>query len=541
VTKRTAPLAALFLLFAAIGIAGANDIYVAQSAQGANTGTSCANAYAYTFFNAASNWGSGASQIGSGTTVHICGIITATSGANLFTFQKSGSSSAYVTLYFESSAVLEAPYFGTGPNAAIYLNNQSYVLVDGGSNGTIENTLNGTSGASCIGGPCSYQQSSLFIEADCSNCEIRNLSFVNNYLRTSLSDLPNLSQDGCIFSDGYHPHNNMKIDNNTAHDVRYCMTFQWGGSSGSSFAFYNNTVTRANGMLDLSGCSNGTDYDTVKIYGNTISNFAVWDDSTGGEKYHHDGIHLYACNASSASVSNLAIYNNSFEGPVGSCCMTAPIYLENEPNTATLLSGYIFNNTFTYSVGDCKNTCGNGMINPQAGTTTVLVANNTLYGDPANQNGVCYNTSTPVSGLSIVNNVMTGCGELISISSALMAAQQPDYNVYANSGSSAFVCNGNFYSAAQFSSWKSCIGADAHSSYQSSAKLNSDLTLQAGSPAIGAASNLSSQCVGVAAPLCTDKVGNARPTSGAWDAGAFVYSANAGQPNPPSGLYATVN
>lgn len=71
----------MILTLATAGLAKANDIYVAQSALGGNTGTDCSNAKAYTFFSSSSNWGTALSQIGPGSTVHICGTITAGNGA----------------------------------------------------------------------------------------------------------------------------------------------------------------------------------------------------------------------------------------------------------------------------------------------------------------------------------------------------------------------------------------------------------------------------------------------------------------------------
>src|ERR1700685_1857894 len=59
-----------------VASAAASTVYVAQSAAGSANGSSCTNAYAVTFFNASSNWGTGASQIGPGTTVDLCGTIT---------------------------------------------------------------------------------------------------------------------------------------------------------------------------------------------------------------------------------------------------------------------------------------------------------------------------------------------------------------------------------------------------------------------------------------------------------------------------------
>src|SRR5271170_5558473 len=88
----------VFVVYAASGTARAADIYVAQGAAGQNTGQDCADAYAYTFFNASSNWGSLAGQIGPGTTVHLCGTITSP-----LTAQGSGTSSSPITILFDAA------------------------------------------------------------------------------------------------------------------------------------------------------------------------------------------------------------------------------------------------------------------------------------------------------------------------------------------------------------------------------------------------------------------------------------------------------
>src|SRR5581483_9018250 len=51
--------------------------------------------------------------------------------------------------------------------------------------------------------------------------------------------------------------------------------------------------------------------------------------------------------------------------------------------------------------------------------------------------------------------------------------------------------------------------------------LNSAGVPQAGSAAIGAGANLTSLCTGNLVPLCSDIAGNPRPSTGAWDAGAY--------------------
>ena len=56
--------------------AASSNVYLSQSAAGSGDGSSCANARAVSFFNSSSNWGAGATQIGPGTVVRLCGTIT---------------------------------------------------------------------------------------------------------------------------------------------------------------------------------------------------------------------------------------------------------------------------------------------------------------------------------------------------------------------------------------------------------------------------------------------------------------------------------
>src|SRR5882724_11123833 len=152
---------ALFLLVSlGIASASANDIYIGQSGSGGANGSSCSNAYPASFFNTSSNWGSADTQIGPGTTAHLCGTI----GTSL-TAQGNGVSGNLVTILFEAGAKLSQPVCNA-MTGCLSLNGRNYVTVDGGSNGVIENTANGTGRANHGG--------SRGISADgCDNCEIR--------------------------------------------------------------------------------------------------------------------------------------------------------------------------------------------------------------------------------------------------------------------------------------------------------------------------------------------------------------------------------
>src|SRR5580692_4452198 len=130
---RNVLLAAILVMFTA-SLSTASDIYIAQNAAGGNTGADCADAHAVTFFNSSLNWG-WVGQIAPGTTVHLCGTFNAPAGTrDYLMFHGSGASGNVITLLFESGAVLTAPYWSGG---VIDVNANSYVVVDGGANGTI--------------------------------------------------------------------------------------------------------------------------------------------------------------------------------------------------------------------------------------------------------------------------------------------------------------------------------------------------------------------------------------------------------------------
>src|ERR1700722_4423412 len=84
---------ALLCLAVSCSPACGKDIYISQTIAGAANGSSCANAYPATYFNTSGNWGPGASQIGPGTTVHLCGTISTPISA-----QASGTMGSPITI-----------------------------------------------------------------------------------------------------------------------------------------------------------------------------------------------------------------------------------------------------------------------------------------------------------------------------------------------------------------------------------------------------------------------------------------------------------
>ena len=107
-----------FLILCLVASAHAEDLYIAQSAQGTGNASSPANAAAaYSFFNTASNWDglvdTTNGKIGPGDTVHITGIINATgstaTSANQLQFQRGGVPGNPITLKFDVGGRLRHP------------------------------------------------------------------------------------------------------------------------------------------------------------------------------------------------------------------------------------------------------------------------------------------------------------------------------------------------------------------------------------------------------------------------------------------------
>src|SRR5260370_17213763 len=118
--------------------AGAKDFYIAANQAGAGTGTGCSSAKSYTWFNNTASWGTGAAQIGPGTTVHLCGTFVGTPGQQLLTVRGTGTSAGPITINFETNAILPAPYcsqFGPIPMSA-----QSSIFITRVTHATIKNT-----------------------------------------------------------------------------------------------------------------------------------------------------------------------------------------------------------------------------------------------------------------------------------------------------------------------------------------------------------------------------------------------------------------
>lgn len=448
-------------------------------------------------------------QIGPGTTVHLCGTFTANAGTtDYLMFHGSGTSSNPITLDFEAGAILQAPYWGGTPNVsggAIDTGGNSYITINGGADGTIQATANGTNLANQQGTAVG-----VFTNHG-NNVTIENLTIANLYVHTSnLSDENGQDTYAIWIANG----NNLTVTGNTIHDTKWGITSEFDTNSYSNLIVSDNDIYNIDhGIFHNAGSSSGGQSDT-RIFGNTIHDFANWDDTA--DDNHHDGIHINA-NAGS-SLSGIQIYNNYIYGDPG---INGNTFIFSYPDPGTITSPIqIFNNIFADNSSTHLTADGFVALINVSGT----IVNNTFM-NPA---GGSAGGSQPVGvdiytgGTNTVeNNIFSDLTEPLRFGAAGMVSNYNDfYGVPTNGGwEQPF---GTYYSS--LASWTAATGNDAASS-TSNPSLNSSYVPQSGSPVIGAGVNLSTTCSGQPNPglgaLCYNFNGVARPSSGAWNDGAM--------------------
>ncbi len=532
----------------------ASDIYIAQNATGANNGQDCSDAHAASFFNSPGNWGSGGS-IGPGTTVHLCGTFTGAANTTLLSAHGNGSPGNPIEVLFEAGATLTSPAAATFIN----LNSASYFVIDGGKpcgwsnvnqattpcNGTIQNTANGSASL----GYANQIQTTAIAGGSGTNIEVRNLNISNLYVHDPSSNdtAPSIPTPSCFTDLG----DTLSFHNNIAHDVNWCL------NGGTHFSVYNNEIYHFDHAIGMGPNSNGQIATGIYFYNNYVHDTQNWD--TASNSYHHDGVHLWAYCSDGSSIcsgtywTSVYIYNNVFSGGWGND-NTAFIFLEGNVHNA-----WVFNNYANASSGHL-----NTAVFYLAGGDGISAINNTCVGAgeaaTSGNGGACISISGP--SLTLENNILANQDELIgaggdafktSIPSSVKAISN---DTYMKPGNNAFIWCTLGTSSCNFtpslSIWVSGSG-ETHAQSVAALSVNSNGTLQAGSPAIGAGANLYGTCNGQPNPglgaLCSDAKGTPRPASasgpcpgstGCWDAGAFSSATSVTPPLAPSSLTAKV-
>jgi hypothetical protein len=530
----------LSLLLMAVFSACANDVYIASSAAGTGTGLDCADAYAYSYFNNAGNWTSGTpagEQIGPGTTVHVCGTITFSAGSAGLIAQGSGSSGSPVIVTFEPGSILQAPYLGgytgecgsqAGCKAGLEIYNRSYIIVDGGASGVIQNTANGTDLAN--------QQASygVFISGD--HIILRSLTVQNIYLNDpTTNDTAGANTGDILVQPGS---TNITICNNTLSNARIGINSDTNGGAAPAWPLpscSSNTVSTGVNIFGNTLSDNawhihpaGSLSPIISIFNNTFGRVTNWNEPL--DAFHTDGI---IATGDVGSQLSMYVFGNYFQH---SAYGTTQLYC-TYGDTASGCTAWAFNNIFEYS-GDAGSLSAFNMSqNASYQMGPFHVFNNTFVGVGVALNGGVSVTSENNLVSEVGNNYFYAGGG-ISLPTAISVS---DYNDFYGGRGLSFsddASGGPHWwgwptgSYGAYSNWTS-TGFDTHS-VSGDPKLDGTYHLGAGSAAIGKGINLSSLCSSVP-PLCYDKAGVARPSAGAWDIGAYQ---SFGGPAPPTGLQA---
>ena len=513
----------------------AADIYVAQSALGSGNGIDCADAKAASWFNSSSSWGTNAGQIGPGTTVHLCGTFTdRTPGDTLLNVLGSGTSSSPITIKFESGATLtNTAYWGL--NGAIYLNGNSWVTVDGGGTGIIQNTGNGT-------GLAYAQPSTAIFLGNTQNVTIKNLVISNICQHTSISD-SNACNSGGANDKAVKIQNGaikLLIQGNTIHDSQNCIELY--GSNSDTVTINGNTIYRCNWGIGGYGASTSVVITNNDIYG-VIGGPNNW--ATTNDQFHHNGIFFFP---QSANMNGMVIADNFIHdigGTTGSSgTETGHIYIE-PGSGADVPNALIYNNVLTTSAGAYPP--ANAYITDREGASGTKIFNNTIVessGAATHWNSCIMAQNSP----TIENNVCEGMqvGIWLSNNPTSVVSNYNDFYGLLGNGTGAFITGDGATGYPTLSAWTSSTGYDA-SSIATDPSLTSAFMLNSGSPVIGKGTNLTSTGISgltASAPQIFGinySCGTAcltRPSSGAWDMGAYEFSGSGSTQKPaaPTGL-----
>lgn len=476
------------------------DFYIAQTTAGEGTGNDCADALPVSWVNTAGNWGGGSGQIGPGDTLDLCGTI----GSEI-NVQGSGTAGNPITIFFEPNAEMSAPNWPTQwwGGGAITIEQQNYITVNGGTNGLIEATAEGTNFASTTSGSTGVGAVSS------SNLTVENLTISNMYVRTSDSD-ENAGGIGIQDTATQSPnaYSNVLIKDNTIHDAATGIDMDYG--TVSNVNIQGNTIYNINWGGRLGDRGAGATATNISVDGNHIYDFANWNDP-GNNDYHHNAFYGWA--QSGGTLSGISYYDNTIGPGFGGSYQTSGFY-----DSGAIGNVDAYNNLFLSTDGSCP---ADAMITIGTANTPAAdyIANNTFIGT-----GSC--TAISVNGDSnsvfhIENNLASGMQSLIFLGTD-GASFDVDNNLgYGLDASEAYAIvpenSGDTSSFQTFAQWQA-LGYDLHGLYQVNPLLSDTYVPTSGSPAIAAGANLTSADIST---LDSDFAGNARPSTGAWDIGAY--------------------
>jgi hypothetical protein len=543
----------VFCMASAMAFGSASNIYITQN--GSPSGNCTANVLTPAFFNNAANWGSGSGQIGPGTTVLLCGTITFPANSSGLTVQGSGASGNPVTIKFDTNAILQSPAFAGTWNTSgggIDIERVSYVTVDGNNlTGIVQNTQNGSPSVTCSNGSaCAYQNSSYGIKIRAANnITVQNLTITSIYNQcgaqgSSCTDVAGLDTadiglDGAGTSTSS---SNILITGNYLAKSRTGVGATFAATNISGLEIANNTFNDHGWHMTIQG-ANANVATNVLIHDNDISNFADW--AAPWAPIHTDGIITFTGSTPGTPTYQPYIYNNNFHGGFNGSYSTAYVYCSGPDDGASSTvneSCHVFNNVFETPDDTTAIWIG---ANTSILSGTHYIYNNTFVGPCSSASGFALVLDPNPGKVNWQNNVTYNYGVQMTSYATTQGAffaqiASSNHNVWNSTCTLGFNYDFGGSGVIQgYSTWQSAGGFDPNST-TANPNLSGTYTLGSGSSAIGLGTNMTSSCSGSFAPLCTDKAGTPRPSSGGWDAGAYQFSSAGGAPAPPTGLAAII-
>jgi hypothetical protein len=528
--------AILALLVPSIAGAATNEVYVAQNSNGAANGADCADALPSSYFNSSSNWTSGTAggtQIGPGTTVHLCGTFSYSGGTSgALTVQGNGTSGSPVRIQFESGAKATAPYWGAG--GFISITGHGFIQVDGSPtstpcgyvdsvdvscNGTIQASANGASQSNHVSNGHAISLNEGTHDIEISDIYCSNL-FVPVQNSSSNETTAGVNNSACVWWVSGSGGGNINV-----HNMEIKNSF-----NGVLLAYENSNVNMHvdNNWMDtvevgaqIGAGQGGSSISGGSFNGNDVSNMAPWD--APGDANHHEFLHLYT-QQSGATISGFTIAGNYLHGTLGAY-MTSEIYVECDGGSSctapTSINVQEFNNVIVNEDPNADISSGaGGNTMTECEGSTCQIYNNTYY-SPSNYSSLnCAIHLEAGSIITVKNNIFNGMNCAIANGGGTVAASSNlGYGLASACGS---VCS---------------VGGNPNLNFSSSPEYQLSNTSSA---AYQTGTNLS--VLGITA-LGLDQLGVSRPPTGNWDMGAFEYSSSGGSqvPNPPSGLQAVVS
>ena len=519
------------------------DLWVSQPGSGSQSGADTNACLPIASVN--SSWPASA-----GDTVHLCG--TFTSG---LTIGGGGSGGSYVIVHFEPNSMFIGPTFPSGP----WINcNQSYVVIDGGQNGLIENTNNGTVVAN--GGTMGYGYDGAGINFGYSAnfVTVKNLAIRDMYQRQTNTEPIQSSGDGNDIYFAGHP-SGVLLSNCWFGEAMNGVGMSYGSAWSSNVTVIGCTFTNYNHGFTL-----GAGAVTTPVFNNLVIRSNVFQ---GGDMFETGagvgdlGLHrnpIFMFNESSdrnGCISNVEIsYNFICHGwhPLTSTAGTGAMFFDFY-NSYMAANVRVFNNISTL-VYPLTWSGGGGFI---SGTGNgVLVANNTavMWNDGGSYGYGPGSISIAGTNCQSFNNILisrkgataatwadtSGFGSSTTNYAAIgqsISGLQFDHNIYnGQSGYSeynAVVFNWNTSSTwyngqpDSFTDWKGWYGFDAHST-TATVSLQSNFAPSPGDTvAIGNGTNLT------AFGISNDFYSVARPSTGNWTIGAVGTTNGAPQASAP--------